>query len=243
MNGAELLAKTAIRAGIEVCFANAGTTEMPIVVALDSQPGIKAILGLFEGVCTGAADGYGRVLDRPAMALLHLGPGFANGIANLHNARRAKTPLLTLTGEHATWHRAADAPLTMDIEALAKTVSGWYRTNGSPATLSQDMAEAIAASRYGQVSTLIVPSDHQWTECTSSAIAAPRFSFDPVLPDSIEEAVRLLRTHRKTGLIVGGRALSKRGCTLPPKPDRQRGVIFSAIPFRLTWIGALVCPR
>jgi acetolactate synthase-1/2/3 large subunit len=211
VNGAELLIKTATQAGIEVCFANAGTTEMPIILALDSEPGIKAILGLFEGVCTGAADGYGRMLDKPAMVLLHLGPGFANGIANLHNARRAKTPLLCLIGEHATWHRAADAPLAMNIEALAGTVSGWYQTNKSPATLSQDLAEAITASMYGQTSSLIVPNDHQWTECTGNGIAIPRFSFDPIDPDSINKAVQLLRTYHKTGLIIGGRALRHRG--------------------------------
>ena len=112
MNGAELLVKTAVAAGIHVCFANAGTTELPITIAFDSIPGIRPILALFEGVCTGAADGYGRMLDKPAMNLLHLGPGFANGIANLHNARRAHTPILNVIGEHATWHRPADAPLT-----------------------------------------------------------------------------------------------------------------------------------
>lgn len=211
MNGAELLTKTAVRAGIEICFANAGTTEMPIVMAFDSEPGIKSILGLFEGVCTGAADGYGRMLDKPAMALLHLGPGLANGIANLHNARRAKTPLVTLIGEHATWHRSADAPLAMNIEALASTVSGWYRTSESPARLSQDLAEAIGTSMYGQISSLIVPSDHQWAECTGSKIAIPRFSFDPIDPRCTKEASQLLRNHRKTGLIMGGRALRTRG--------------------------------
>jgi acetolactate synthase-1/2/3 large subunit len=211
MNGAELLTKTAIEAGIKVCFANAGTTEMPIVLALDSEPGIRAILGLFEGVCTGAADGYGRVLDEPAMALLHLGPGFANGIANLHNARRAKTPLVNLVGEHATWHRGADAPLSMDIEALTSTVSGWQKTNESPVALSQDLADAVAASMYGQISSLIVPNDHQSAECALGEITIPQFSFDPVDSDSIEKAVRLLRAYQKTGLIIGGRALRKLG--------------------------------
>ena len=211
MDGAVLLSKTAIKAGIEVCFANAGTTEMQMVLAFDSEPGIRPVLGLFEGVCTGAADGYGRMLDRPAMTLLHLGPGFANGIANLHNARRAKTPLLNLIGEHATWHRAADAPLAMDIEALASTVSGWQRTNESPSALSQDLADAVAASRYGQIATLIVPSDHQWAECTADEIPVPRFSFDAVDAEAIKKAAHLLRAHRKTGLIIGGRALRKRG--------------------------------
>ena len=124
MNQADLLVRTAVLSGVEVCFSNPGTTELPIVMALDSTPGIRAVLGLFEGVCTGAADGYARMLDKPAMTLLHLGTGFANGIANLHNARRAKSPVLNIIGEHATWHRDADPPLAMDIESLVHTVSG-----------------------------------------------------------------------------------------------------------------------
>ena len=207
MNGAEFLIRTAVRAGIEIGFANAGTTEIPIVLAFGSEPGIKAVLGLFEGVCTGAADGYGRMLDKPALTLLHLGPGLANGVANLHNARRAKAPLLNLIGEHATWHRTADAPLTMDIERLASTVSGWYKTSESPMTLSQNLAEAVAASKYGQVSTLIVPNDHQWADCSGGEIATPQFSFDPIDTESIDKAAQLLRAHHKTGLIIGGRAL------------------------------------
>ena len=131
MNGAEALIKTAVDCGIEICFANPGTTELPIVVALDRIAGIKAVLGLFEGVCTGAADGFGRMKGKPAMTLLHLGPGLGNGIANLHNARRAHTPLVNIVGEHATWHRPMDPPLAMDIEGLAKTVSMWVRTNAS----------------------------------------------------------------------------------------------------------------
>jgi acetolactate synthase-1/2/3 large subunit len=127
MNGAESLIRTAIAAGVEVCFANPGTTEMPLVAALDSADGLRAILGLFEGVCTGAADGYGRMAEKPAMTLLHLGPGFANGIANLHNARRARSPIVNLIGDHATWHVGADAPLTSDIVSLATPVSGWVR--------------------------------------------------------------------------------------------------------------------
>ena len=211
MNGAECLIKTAKGAGVEVCFVNAGTTEIPMVLALDSEPGVRAVLGLFEGVCTGAADGYGRVLGRPASTLLHLGPGFANGIANLHNARRAGTPLLNLVGEHATWHRAADAPLTMNIEGLAGTVSGWYRTCNSVDALSQDMAEAIAETGYGLISTLIVPNDMQWDDFHGREIASLHFSFEPVDPALLHQASRLLRTRDKKVLILGGRALRLQG--------------------------------
>ncbi len=211
MNGAEILLKTAIEAGVEVCFANAGTTELPIVIALDSVPGIKAVLGVFEGVCTGAADGYGRMAGKPAMALLHLGPGFANGIANLHNARRAGTPLLNVIGEHATWHRPADAPLTMDIEALAGTVSGWQRTNGSAERISGDVADAIAGALGGRIASLIVPHDHQLRECPGAEIIGTRFSFAPIDGREMERAEQALSSGKKAALMLGGRALRKRG--------------------------------
>src|SRR5579885_3565964 len=137
MNGAESLLRTALAAGIEVCFANPGTTEMPLVAALDMVSEIRAVLGLFEGVCTGAADGYARMADKPALTLTHLGPGFANGIANLHNARRARSPVVNVVGDHATWHAGADAPLASDIVSLARPVSGWIRSVRS--------AKAVAA--------------------------------------------------------------------------------------------------
>jgi acetolactate synthase-1/2/3 large subunit len=203
--------RTASKAGIEVCFTNFGTTEVPLALAFDTEPGVKPILGLFEGVCTGAADGYGRMMDKPAMTLLHLGPGFANGVAYLHNAKRAKAPLLNLVGEHTTQHVPLDAPLAMDIEALASTVSGWYKTNQSPIELSQDLADAIAASQYGQISTLIIPNDYQQAEITNVQVAIPRFEFDPIDGDSIERAVQLMRHNRKVALMIGGRALRKRG--------------------------------
>ena len=154
MNGAEALIKTAVDCGIEICFANPGTTELPIVAALDRIAGIKAVLGLFEGVCTGAADGFGRMKGKPAMTLLHLGPGLGNGIANLHNARRAHTPLVNIIGEHATWHRPMDPPLAMDIEGLARTVSAWVRTNASSQELPKDVAEAVNAASSGGIASL-----------------------------------------------------------------------------------------
>ena len=211
MNGAKIILETAKEAGVTVCFTNPGTTEMPLVLAFNSDPSIKTILGLFEGVCTGAADGYGRMLNVPALTLLHLGPGLANGIANLHNARRAKVPLVNLIGEHTTWHRSADPPLAMDIETLSSTVSGWYKTNQYPYTLSQDLADAIAAADYGQISTLIVPNDNQLAECPNYKIFRPVFSFEPYDSDSIDNAAQILRAHKRTALLLGGRSLRDRG--------------------------------
>src|SRR5512139_641483 len=129
MNGAESLMRTARQAGIEVCFANPGTTEMQLVAALDSVGGMRAVLGLFKGVCTGAADGYARMSGKPALTLLHLGPGLANGLANLHNARRARSAVVNLVGDQATYHRPFDAPLTADTEGWARGVSHWMRTS------------------------------------------------------------------------------------------------------------------
>lgn len=211
MTGAEMLIKTAVKAGIEVCFTNPGTTEMPLVCAFDAVAGIKPYLGLFEGCCTGAADGYGRMADKPAMTLLHLGPGLGNGIANLHNAGKGGTPIFNVIGEHATWHRTVNAPLTMNIEALADPVSGWQHTCSSTAAVSQDTAEAIAAASAGQVASLIVPSDIQWSECTDLTIHQPKISDAAIDKDSINRAAELLHTGQKAALILGGRALSKEG--------------------------------
>src|ERR1700722_4062631 len=130
-NGAESLIRTALAAGVDTCFANPGTTEMPLVAALDSVPGMRAVLGLFEGVCTGAADGYARMSRRPAMTLLHLDPALAIRLANLHNARRAHSPIVNVVGDQATWHLGADAPLTSDIVSLASPMSGWVRESKS----------------------------------------------------------------------------------------------------------------
>lgn len=211
MNGAELLLRTAVVNGIDTCFANAGTTEIPLVAALDKEPKMRAVLGLFEGVCTGSADGYGRVLGRPAMTLLHLGPGFANGIACLHNARRANAPVVNVIGEHASWHRSADPPLNMDIKALVGTVSGWKRTSKSEKGLSRDMAAAIGASMAGRIASLIVPNDFQQADCTQHRMARARVCFRPVNTASVDEAAKALRQGKKTAMILGGRALRREG--------------------------------
>jgi acetolactate synthase-1/2/3 large subunit len=211
MNGAESLVRTAHGAGVEVCFANPGTTELALVAALDAVPGIRAVLGLFEGVCSGAADGYGRMTGRPALALFHLGPGFANAIANLHNARRARTPIVSLIGDHATWHRGADAPLASDVESLARPVSRWLRTAASASRLAQDAAEAIAAAAGGGVATLIVPSDCQGGEAGGPAPAIAPIPARRVPPSRVERVAALLRGGEPGALFLGGRALHERG--------------------------------
>src|SRR5712675_1490990 len=143
MNGAQALIRTLADSGVEVCFSNPGTSEMHFVAALDSAPEMRAALGLFEGVVTGAADGYGRMADKPAATLLHLGPGLGNGLANLHNARRARTPLVNIVGDHATYHQRLDAPLASDIVGLAHNVSRWVRESKGPETVGADVTEAI----------------------------------------------------------------------------------------------------
>ena len=211
MNGAESLVRTSIQGGIDVCFANPGTTEMHLVAALDQSPGMRAVLGLFEGVCTGAADGYGRMTGRPAATLLHLGPGFANGIANLHNARRARTPIVNWIGDQATWHLAADAPLTSDIESLARPV-GWVRTNRSAGDLARDGAATIQAARSGpgQVATLIVPADCAWDD---AAGPAPTPAPDPLVavPEERIAAAAAVLSQPGALLFLGGRALGEPG--------------------------------
>jgi acetolactate synthase-1/2/3 large subunit len=211
MTGAEIILSTAADAGAQICFTNAGTTELHVVAAFDTAKSIRPVLGLFEGVCTGAADGYARMTQKPALTLLHLGPGLAYGIANLHNAKRARSPIVNIIGQHATWHLNADPLLNMDIASLARAVSGWYRQSESVEALSQDMAEGLAASLYGQISTLIVPADHQWTEHKPDKITLPEFTFDKVDQATITNARKLLKGAKKPALILGGRALRKPG--------------------------------
>jgi len=212
MNGAEALMHTARTAGIDVCFANPGTTEMPLVAALDSVPGLRGILGLFEGVCTGAADGYGRMTDRPAMTLLHLGPGFANGIANLHNARRARSPIVNLVGDHTRSHVEFDAPLTSDIVSLARPVSGWVRSNRAADDLAVDFAAAARAALGPprQVATLIIPADCQWGKADGPA-EIRRNAAAPVDTARILAASDELRRAEHPALLLGGTALREPG--------------------------------
>src|SRR6185503_513748 len=147
MNGAESLIRTLVANEVDVCFTNPGTSEMHFVAALDTVAEMHGVLALFEGVATGAADGYARMADRPACTLLHLGPGLGNGIANLHNARRAHVPVVNLVGDHATYHHQYDAPLDSDIDALASNVSGWLRTSRRSEDVAGDAADAVVAAR------------------------------------------------------------------------------------------------
>jgi acetolactate synthase-1/2/3 large subunit len=240
--GAEALIRTAVQAGVEVCFANPGTSELSLVEALDSVPGVRAVLGLFEGVCTGAADGYARMAGKPALTLTHLGPGFGNGIANVHNARRARVPLVNLIGDHATWHLDADSPLTSDIESLAAPVSDWVRRARSAEHLGADMAAAVAAAKSagGRVATLIVPSDCAWGEAAD--VASPCEPEPPASVDSrrIEAVAEVLGGGKPCALLLGpgathgpalaaaGRIADATGCSLwcdtsPTRIERGAG--------------------
>src|SRR5271165_6679511 len=170
MNGAEGLVRTLIAGGIDVCFTNPGTSELHIVAALDRRTEVRCVLGLFEGVVTGAADGYARMAGKPACTLLHLGPGIANGLANLHNAGRAQVPIVNIVGQHATYHLRHDTPLTAGIEAIARPYSKWLRTSCAASEVARDAAEAIIAARTatGRIATLIGPGDVSWSNVIPS---------------------------------------------------------------------------
>jgi acetolactate synthase-1/2/3 large subunit len=212
-NGAQALIRTLVDAGVTTCFTNPGTSEMHFVAALDSVPEMRGVLALFEGVATGAADGYGRMADRPAATLLHLGPGLGNGLANLHNARRARTPIVNIVGDHATYHTRFDAPLQSDIESVARNVSGWVRTSASTGEVARDAVEAIAAAigPPGQVATLILPADVSWTEGGEPAQAPPRSAPAPASGEAVDAVAKLLRGGGRTAILLGGRALREPG--------------------------------
>jgi acetolactate synthase-1/2/3 large subunit len=205
MNGAQAVVRTLVECGVTTCFANPGTSEMHFVAALDAVPEMRGVLCLFEGVATGAADGFGRMSGRPAATLLHLGPGLANGLANLHNARRAHTPLVNVVGDHATYHKRHDAPLESDIHALAGAVSGWVRTTASAEHASADAVHAVIAALRppGQIATLILPADVTWTDGAEVAVPVPFPSRlpSPVTPRQLVPATDALRR-----LVAGGPA-------------------------------------
>lgn len=210
MNGAQALITTLVDAGVRVCFANPGTSEMHFVAALDAVPEMRGVLTLFEGVATGAADGYARMSGDPAAVLLHLGPGLGNGLANLHNARRARVPMLVVVGDHATYHKKYDAPLESDIDSVAGTVSGWVRRSMDPADVADDAVEAIAFTRSEQrIATLILPADVSWSEGAESAeVGAQQPLSVTGDPDGIDAA---LTSGEPTAILIGGDATRSAG--------------------------------
>ena len=213
MNGADSLLATLVANDVTACFANPGTSEMQFVAALDRKPEMRPVLCLFEGVATGAADGYGRIADKPACTLLHLGPGYGNGVANLHNARRAFTPIVNVIGDHATYHRQYDAPLNSDIAALASPNSLWVKSADSPDAVAGLAAEAVAAS-YGPPGgpvSLILPADSAWLETSSAVVIAQK----PVRPapsgSAVDAAARALKAAAKPVILIGGQACRAEG--------------------------------
>jgi acetolactate synthase-1/2/3 large subunit len=208
MNGAESLVHTLLKSGVDTCFANPGTSEMHFVGALDRIPGMHCVLGLQENVVTGMADGYYRIARKPACTLLHCGPGLANGMGNLHNARRARAGIVNIVGDQATWHRPFDAPLTADTEGMARTVSNWVRTSASAAEVGRDAAAAVQAARTapGQIATLILPADASWEQggVVAEPLAAP--PAPPIDALAVDNAARVLRAGRNVLILLADQA-------------------------------------
>jgi acetolactate synthase I/II/III large subunit len=244
VNGAHALLRSLVASGVDTCFANPGTSEMHLVAAMDGVPRARAVLTLFEGVATGAADGYARMAGRPAATLLHLGPGLGNGLANLHNARRAGTPVVNVVGDHATTHTRYDAPLQSDIAAIAGSVSGWVRRSTRSTEVGADAAAAVAAARAGQVATLVVPADVGWGE-GGEPVDAPlpvplRTAADG---DAVRAAADALSAGEPAVLLVGGDATRAAGLAAAARIAAATGarVLAETFPARLER-GAGVAP-
>ena len=225
MNGAESLVRTLLAGGVNVCFTNPGTSEMHFVAALDKVPGMRCVLGLFEGVVTGAADGYYRMLGQPASTLLHLGPGLANGLANLHNAKKANSGIVNIVGEHATYHIAHDAPLTSDIEGLAAPMSHWVKTSPNAQRVAGDGALAIAAARQapGQIATLILPADTAWNAADGIAETPLPSPAPKASQTAVRAAAAMLSSGERATLLLGGAALRQGGLAWAGKIAAKTG--------------------
>jgi acetolactate synthase-1/2/3 large subunit len=237
MNGAELMMQTFLANGVELVVGNPGTSEMQFVAALDAVPKIHSVLALFEGVVTGAADGYGRMADKPAATLLHLGPGLGNGLANLHNARRAHTPIVNVVGEHATFHRQYDPPLHSDIASIAKGASEWTRSIESVATLSADVAAAVTASLEapGKVTTLILPADVAWGEASGEPRKAVVTKAPRVPQAIVDQMAKILKSGEPAALLLNGRAVREPALRLASRIGKHAGarVLCDTFPARL----------
>lgn len=213
MNGAESLVRSLIASGVDTCFANPGTSEMHFVAALDKVAGMRCVLGMAETVVTGCADGYARMTGKPAATLMHCGPGLANGLSNIHNARRAFSPMVNIVGDHATYHRPFDSPLTFDTEGLARTASHWVRTSASSRRVGADGAAAVQAALTapGQIATLILPADTAWSDGGEVAGALPVPARSAVAPETVRSIAQALRRGEQAILVLGGQALSEAG--------------------------------
>ena len=214
MNGAHALLETLVASGVEVCFANPGTSEMHLVTAIGQTDSVRPVLCLFEGVVTGAADGYARMRDKPAITLLHLGPGYANGMANLHNARKGYSAVVNIVGDHAEWHHKYDAPLTSDVPGHARLQSHWVRVSESSEDLPLAGSEAVQAARsgWGHIATLIVPANHAWEPAERGYDQLTPAAPATVERHVIDAVVEALSNGKRTALVLGGRAM--RGSTL-----------------------------
>ncbi|KXF49990.1 decarboxylase [Rhodococcus sp. SC4] len=237
MNGAQSVIRTLVDSGVEVCFGNPGTSEMHFVAALDSVPEMRGVLGLFEGTVTGAADGYGRIAGKPAATLLHLGPGLANGLANLHNARRAHTPVVNIVGDHATYHHRLDAPLESDVDALVGWLEGWCRRADSAGSVGKDTADAVAAAldSPGRCATLILPADVSWGDGGVSAPAVAPAAPRTVGSATVDAVVRTLRADGRTAILLGGAACRERGLRAAARIAAATGaqIVVETFPARL----------
>jgi acetolactate synthase-1/2/3 large subunit len=226
MNGADSLLATLAAAGVDVCFANPGTSEMHFMAALGQQRTMRGVLGLFEGVVSGMADGYGRMTGKPAVTLLHLGPGLSNASANLHNARRAGTPVVNVVGDHATAHLRFDAPLASDIVGLARPVSHWVHTITSSRNVAADAARAVQAARQppGQIATLILPADAAWEPAAGPATPLPVPTAAPVSDDTVERIAQVMRSGRRVAMLLRGDCLMGDGLVAAGRVRADTGV-------------------
>jgi len=225
MNGAESLVRTLVDNDVTVCFSNPGTSEMHFVAALDKVEGMRCVLGLFEGVVTGAADGYYRMTGNPASTLLHLGPGLGNGLANLHNAKKARSGIVNIVGEHASYHIKHDAPLTSDIEGVARPMSDWVKTSRSAETVAADGALAVEAARAapGHIATLILPADTAWEKAGAVATARAPAPRTTVATEAIAAAARALTSNEPAMLMLGGIAVRGRALELAGRIAAKTG--------------------
>ena len=219
MNGAESLLTTLVNNGVEVCFTNPGTSEMHFVAALDEVEGMRCVLCLFEGVLSGAADGYARMARKPASTLLHLGPGLGNALANIHNAKKGHVPVVNIVGDHATYHLQYDAPLTADIEGIARPVSHWVYTSKAPGDIARDAAEAVRQAGIGQVATLMLPADVSWGDNPNGPEGRVAVAPPAAVPAArLQQALALLQSGASCMVMIGGREI-----------DGERGLLLSRI--------------